>query len=342
MSWSEKFSSFKRLPVSRRISLVILLLVVLLLPLSIFASLNQVKFRQRAAELPATPPVSPTPVPTLTSRVFITSLTYSGNLGGLSGADAKCQERANAANLGGAWKAWLSSDTVSAESRLRQENTQFIRIDTAPIASDWNSLTRGQLQNPINITELRTANCTGWVWTNSTAKGEIRQASRNSCVNWTSDTDGGGTGDSTHADSGWTDYGASACNIKRPLYCFEQVRQVPSLYPTTIPTITPFPITAAPINQPPVISTGNLVTYFNGMLFEGYDLNTTDTLSMRVYGLPSGLTQGYCTQSIQSGQKRIKCPVNGTINDSRTTFYLNVVLSDNKGGSVQKNITLKK
>lgn len=233
MSWSEKFSSFKRLPVSRRISLVILLLVVLLLPLSIFASLNQVKFRQRAAELPATPPVSPTPVPTLTSRVFITSLTYSGNLGGLSGADAKCQERANAANLGGAWKAWLSDSETSATNRLYHSNSPYQRIDGTIIANNWEDLVDGALQNKINITELGKL-FSADVWTNTNTNGTTKYSTDNAtCGNWKSSSSyySATGGRSDFSDKSWTDISYLPCNSNVRLYCFEQL-------PKTTPTPT--------------------------------------------------------------------------------------------------------
>src|SRR5215212_6677746 len=42
--------------------------------------------------------------------VFLSSITYDGNLGGLSGADAKCQGLAAVAGLPGIYKAWLSDD----------------------------------------------------------------------------------------------------------------------------------------------------------------------------------------------------------------------------------------
>src|SRR5262245_3061033 len=46
-------------------------------------------------------------------RVFVTSAIYPGNIGGLMGADAKCQTSADAAMLGGSWRAWLSQDGVN-------------------------------------------------------------------------------------------------------------------------------------------------------------------------------------------------------------------------------------
>ncbi|MDP3231926.1 MAG: DUF1554 domain-containing protein [Myxococcales bacterium] len=60
----------------------------------------------------------PGALPTSRKRVFITSAEYTGNLGGLAGADALCTNAAVAANKGGTWKAFLSSPTQDAISRM--------------------------------------------------------------------------------------------------------------------------------------------------------------------------------------------------------------------------------
>ena len=52
------------------------------------------------------------------SRVFATSTTYDGNLGGPSGAAQKCADRAAAGGLGGSWVAFLSTSAVDAKDRL--------------------------------------------------------------------------------------------------------------------------------------------------------------------------------------------------------------------------------
>jgi hypothetical protein len=70
-----------------------------------------------------TPVISPTVTPTVpppdsNGNIFVTQTQYSPVLGGLSGADSKCQQSAEDAGLGGFWKSWISSDTVSAASRL--------------------------------------------------------------------------------------------------------------------------------------------------------------------------------------------------------------------------------
>jgi hypothetical protein len=52
-------------------------------------------------------------------RIFITENTYSGNLGGLEGADKICQEEAKKMGFEGNWKAFLGDDNISASERLK-------------------------------------------------------------------------------------------------------------------------------------------------------------------------------------------------------------------------------
>lgn len=172
--------------------------------------------------LSPSPTFIPTPTPSQSKTIFISSIYYDGNLGGLGGADSKCQALATTASLPGLFRAWLSSDTVSAASRLTHSSVPYRRVDGAIVATNWSDLTDGSLQNPINISEQGTVINSSWVWTNSFADGSIRQSSDSSCLNWLSTSSGGATGDSTRTDSGWSEYGASACYYRRPLYCIEQ------------------------------------------------------------------------------------------------------------------------
>src|SRR6185312_9164199 len=50
--------------------------------------------------------------------VFLTSGRFTGDLGGLAGADALCQGAASNGQLAGTFKAWLSDDLASAASRF--------------------------------------------------------------------------------------------------------------------------------------------------------------------------------------------------------------------------------
>jgi cysteine-rich repeat protein len=59
--------------------------------------------------------------------VFITSGSWNGNLGGLAGGDGKCQTLANAAALGGTYKAWLSNNTQQPAVRFTKSTTGYAR-----------------------------------------------------------------------------------------------------------------------------------------------------------------------------------------------------------------------
>jgi hypothetical protein len=54
-------------------------------------------------------------------KVFITEGSYSGNLGGLGGADQICQQEAQKKGFDGNWKAFLGDEKVSAKERLNLE-----------------------------------------------------------------------------------------------------------------------------------------------------------------------------------------------------------------------------
>lgn len=54
-------------------------------------------------------------------KVFITSQGYSGNLGGLEGADDICKKEAEKRNLEGEWKAFLGDEYTTAKERLNLE-----------------------------------------------------------------------------------------------------------------------------------------------------------------------------------------------------------------------------
>lgn len=184
---------------------------------------RDVSFRIENEVIPTKTPI-PTPTSGATSnRVFVTSTTYNGNLGGLAGADAKCQARADTANLGGTWKAWLSDGTVSAASRLNHSILPYKRLDGQIVASGWDDLVDGSLQNGINVTEIGSS-LYQIVWTNSNFQGGL-SASRWHCNNWTSENSNmqiGRTGAAGQKTFQWTDYYDNKCGQTAALYCFEQ------------------------------------------------------------------------------------------------------------------------
>jgi hypothetical protein len=165
--------------------------------------------------------------------VFVTSTMYKGGaLGGLAGADAKCQARATAAGLIGTYKAWLSDFTGSPATRFPQDVGPYMLVNGSIVANNWGSLTSGSLRHALDITELGGAAptttstiCTGSVvWTDTDINGNLENSSE-TCGDW-SDTNGQSAawGLATAQDT-WTSFcngGDGACNTLAPLYCFQQ------------------------------------------------------------------------------------------------------------------------
>lgn len=154
--------------------------------------------------------------------VFVTSTTHNGNLGGLAGADALCNQRASAAGLPGTYKAWLSTSTSAVLDRFTRNPGPYVRVDGTPIADSWADLTDASLLAPINRTEFNQAPSSTFVWTSTYDDG---MWSGNNCFSWTYD----GTeevswpGNNSRTDDDWADAGsARVCNELAHLYCFQQ------------------------------------------------------------------------------------------------------------------------
>ncbi|MBI2543065.1 MAG: PEGA domain-containing protein [Candidatus Aenigmarchaeota archaeon] len=156
-------------------------------------------------------------------RVFITSIAYNGNMGGLDGGDQKCQSLAGTANLGGEWKAWLSNGTISASSRLTHSNDNYKLLTGTKVADDWSDLTDGSLDAAINVDQSGNTQANKNVWTATGYNGE-RGTSGIQCENW---SNGAGTvlglvGNSDNTNLDWTQKTARSCSQTSHLYCFEQ------------------------------------------------------------------------------------------------------------------------
>ncbi len=161
-----------------------------------------------------------------TKRVFISSALYMGTLGGLAGADTKCQTLANTAGLGGTWKAWLSDTTTNAADRLTHGVLGYYLIDNVTkIANDWNGLVSGSLLSGISMSETGQLIPPGTkVWTNTEGNGiKIATSPENTCSNWTTDQYRAIYGlNERFGGSGWTNTNYTKCNNALRLYCFEQ------------------------------------------------------------------------------------------------------------------------
>ena len=163
--------------------------------------------------------------------IFVTSKTFTGNLGGLDGADATCQTAATTAGLSGTYKAWLSDDAMTASGRLAHSTAPYVLPDgQTVVASGFAQLVSGTIAHAINMTELKTAPPTSGatcgidtVWTSTGPSGNEAFAHED-CNGWGSTAGGsfGGTGLTTATNTSWTDAAACGGSNTASLYCVEQ------------------------------------------------------------------------------------------------------------------------
>jgi hypothetical protein len=170
-------------------------------------------------------------------RVFLSSGLYAGgNIGGLTGADDKCQALATAAGLTGQYMAWLSDATTNARDRIpAQANAAYIRMDGALVALRYDTLlTGGELLAPINRTETSlpptagTASGVGGcgmntrlAWTNTNASG-YKVGGSLECGGWKDMSQNGLLGDGNRVTGEWSSNCAPVlCSYTASLYCFE-------------------------------------------------------------------------------------------------------------------------
>ncbi len=158
--------------------------------------------------------------------VFVTGAVYTGDLGDLPGADAKCQSAADNSVLtnvhGRTFRAWLSSSTTPALDRLVHGLYAYRRPDGTRVAANFSVLTSGTLEAPIAVDENGLAMTSGSVWTGTAADG--RSSSGNQCASFTSGSSAqsAAIGDLTAELSSWTESGSLSCNVTLHLYCIER------------------------------------------------------------------------------------------------------------------------
>ena len=171
---------------------------------------------------PQGPSADPTPTPSGHKRVFVTSTTYSGALGGLKAADAQCQYRAAAHGLVGVFRAWMSDTTSDAYARTADVGPWYTTRDALAFA------TKADLKSPPKsdlLDELGGAPAgpgAAGAWTGSDSAGA---ATGQDCGDWTNATVyvEATTGSTLALDPAWGGGNAPLrCDAKAPLICFEQ------------------------------------------------------------------------------------------------------------------------
>lgn len=194
------------------------------------------------ARASADAPIPDAGMPPGGKRVFVSSLRYSANLRaeggeatGRASADAICQTLADAASLGGTFRAWLSTSDLDAIDHIAGSGPWY-RMDGAVAFPNRASLGTTP-QVPISIDEkLGHPDPYFESWTGTGVGGHLAATDLASatCYDWSSTVDSesvkgvlGVFGDAGGELDGtgplWTNYGAGYCSpFKRHLYCFEQ------------------------------------------------------------------------------------------------------------------------
>jgi hypothetical protein len=166
-----------------------------------------------------------------TKLVFVSSVRYTGNMGGLAGADTNCQSLAAAAGRQGQFRAWLSTLSTPAWMRLTHSAVPYVLRSGAVVANDWSDFTSGTLRHAIDETEgdapppNSTSHCNPLAfWTATDERGaEFGPAD---CTGWTDATDTSSLvveGVLAANDPKWSTfcYGNS-CGNDSPIVCLEQ------------------------------------------------------------------------------------------------------------------------
>lgn len=158
-------------------------------------------------------------------RMFVTSTSYDGDLGGLAGADATCTSVANNAGISGDYQAILSSSTEDANARILIGGEVYMAGagGEVVVATSSNNFWNATLLNPINIDENGdTLPLMGEPWTGSNPGGGNSGIAL-TCQDWTDNGAVlGSTGDTSTTNSAvWINANGFVCNSVRQLYCIE-------------------------------------------------------------------------------------------------------------------------
>ena len=203
----------------KKISILMIVLLFLIL-------LTECKKEKEDKSWLALLPLLNTSTTTTKYRIFVTTSTYAGNLGGSSGADSKCNSDAGKPNTG-TYKAIIVDSarvacTTASCSGGTSENTNWVlKPNTAYYKSDGTTLVGTTNAGGVFTFALQNSIGTGansWTglateWTTSTT-----------CVNWTEGVAGNGSCGIVNSTTSTSisDSGASTCSSLKPLICVEQ------------------------------------------------------------------------------------------------------------------------
>jgi hypothetical protein len=161
------------------------------------------------------------------SIVFATTKSYSGNLGGVAGGDAKCNELAVAAKRPGTYRAWLGTSTGTAADHIVGNGPWYgLGPGGSPnieLFANHAALNMGPKHSILVDETGGYINAAMGIWTGTDVGGFT--VAGNTCEDWTSETASGEAANIGFPDgepNAWSTYGhhSQGCDGQLRLYCF--------------------------------------------------------------------------------------------------------------------------
>ena len=159
--------------------------------------------------------------------IFLTDTPFNGNLGGIAGADDKCQTEADNAEptLTGIYKAWISrtgTPDITTRPSFQKHDLPYKNVDGSLIATSFDDFLDGVF--PGVIKRKDGSNPIVLAWTGTSSNGGTTTPN---CSNWSNNAaeDFGASGwndGGTMPAFDWSSHSISSCGNTRALYCFEQ------------------------------------------------------------------------------------------------------------------------
>lgn len=160
-------------------------------------------------------------------RIFVSSTTTDGNMGGLSGADTICSNAASGANLTRTYKALVSGSGTNENAKERLSFSGPIytvssgvkNLVAASGTALWNS-SSSNLSNRVNRDENGNTVSAG-VWTGTNSDGSLTPS--NNCSDWSSSTANAFFGSTDQFDDRWVESNTASCSTNTlRVYCVSQ------------------------------------------------------------------------------------------------------------------------
>ena len=161
-------------------------------------------------------------LPANAKLVFVTRATYRGDMGGVAGADSKCNAAAAGGSLPGAYHAWISAYASNAIDHVTGTGPWYTPTGVK-IFANHAALASSPLVE-IAVGEDGSEVLSDRVWTGTSAGGTADGIGDSDfCYAWGNQGGTGTAGNTGSSDGGWTSLEPNVpCNNTGHLYCFQQ------------------------------------------------------------------------------------------------------------------------